>query len=163
MRRSSSLSANTEEARKHAPKPPDSATLSTPTSSGTIEKESSRKSLFLQSTVSASRKTSSLSLESTASCTIKKTTLKLSLPSTQLPPVKSVSKNGTQIFSHSTRSPLTSSKLRKDSSSAPLDRRLNLSARKMPATPESRDSCFVILPQVEMKAVDDVVISPFSE
>ncbi|EXB57541.1 hypothetical protein L484_022647 [Morus notabilis] len=89
------------------------------------------------SSASSSRRVPSTSVDSTGSSTIWKTVSKLSSPSS--------------------RSPTFTSGLRSASLSSSLDRGSNLSGRrKAAATPEIRDSKFIVLPQVEIKAGDDV-------
>lgn len=89
------------------------------------------------SSSSSSRRLPSTSLDSTGGSTIKKTVSKLSSPSP--------------------RSPRVSGGSRSASLSSSLDRSSNLSGRRKAATtPESKDSKFIVLPQVEIKAGDDV-------
>ncbi|PPD82943.1 hypothetical protein GOBAR_DD20121 [Gossypium barbadense] len=130
--------ANLSETRKSVPVSPVGRSLSTSTASGTSIQKTLRKSTVKPSSSASSslKKISSSSLDSTASSASKKTISKVSSPIT--------------------RSPTVSSGLRSGSLSSSLDRSSNLSGRKKAATPESRDSHFIVLPQVEIKAGDDV-------
>ncbi|XVF00530.1 hypothetical protein REPUB_Repub04eG0008800 [Reevesia pubescens] len=130
--------ANLSDTRKSVPVSPVGRSLSTSTASDTSIQKTVRKST-VKPALSASfslKKITSSSLDSTASTTSRKTISKVSSPST--------------------RSPTVSSGLRGGSLSSSLDRSSNLSGRKKAATPESRDSRFIVLPQVEIKAGDDV-------
>ncbi|KAL3612128.1 hypothetical protein D5086_003148, partial [Populus alba] len=102
----------------------------------TVKKSSVKPALSVSSSSSSRRLTSS-SLDSTGSSMSRKTISKLSSPSA--------------------RTPSSSSGLRTGSLSISLDRSSNLSGRRRAGTPESRDSRFIILPQLEInKAGDDV-------
>ncbi|OMO92313.1 hypothetical protein COLO4_17682 [Corchorus olitorius] len=128
------------ETRKSVPVSPVGRSLSTSTASDTSIQKTVRKSI-VKPAISASsslKKTTSSSVDSTASSTSRKTISKVSSPST--------------------RSPTVSSGLRAGSLSSSLDRSSSLSGRKKLATPESRDSRFIVLPQVEIKAGDDVFV-----
>ncbi|TYJ49664.1 hypothetical protein E1A91_A01G150500v1 [Gossypium mustelinum] len=131
--------ANLSETRKSVPVSPVGRSLSTSTASDTSIQKTLRKSTVKPSSSASSslKKISSSSLDGTASSSSKKTISKVSSPIT--------------------RSPKVSSGLRSGSLSSSLDRSSNLSGRKKAATPESRDSRFIVLPQVEIKAGDDVV------
>ena len=87
--------------------------------------------------VSSSKRVPSASLDSTASSTTRKVVPKVSSPSPRSPSISSGSKGG--------------------SLSSLVKRSSGLSGHRKVATPESRDSRLVILPQVEIKAGDDVV------
>ncbi|KAM1883329.1 hypothetical protein ACFX13_004704 [Malus domestica] len=88
------------------------------------------------STSSSSSRRPTSSLDSSASSGVRKSVSKLSSPSA--------------------RSPAVTSGLRTGSLSSSLDRNSSLSGRRKTATPEHRDSRFVVLPQVEIKAGDDL-------
>lgn len=109
------------------------------TSSEATKHDPVRKS-YMKPTLSGSpaysKRISSSSLDSTGSSTTRKTVSKVSSPSA--------------------RSPSITSGLRGGSLSSSLDRSSSLSGRRKSATPESRDSRFIVLPQVEVKAGDEV-------
>ncbi|XP_062095531.1 187-kDa microtubule-associated protein AIR9 [Humulus lupulus] len=88
------------------------------------------------SSSTSSRRVISTSLDSTGGSAIRKTVSKLSSPSS--------------------RSPTVSTGLRSSSLSSSQDRSSTLSGRRKTGTPDSRDSKFIVLPQVEIKASDDV-------
>lgn len=76
--------------------------------------------------------------------------------------VDSVGSGGTRktvskVSSSSARTPSRSSGLKTGSLSSSIDRSSSLSARRRTTTPDSKDSKFMMLPQVELKASDDVV------
>ena len=129
--------------RKSIPVSPVGRSLRTSTGSDITKQESVRKSSVKpassvsSSSSSFSRRITSTSLDSSGSSGIRKTVSKLSSPSA--------------------RSPSISSGLRAGSLSSSLDRSSTLSGRRKAGTPESRDSRFIVLPQVEIKAGDDVV------
>lgn len=130
--------------RKSVPVSPVGRSLKTSTGSDITKQESVRKSSVRpassvsSSSSSFSRRITSTSLDSSGSSGIRKTVSKLSSPSA--------------------RSPSVSSGLRAGSLSSSLDRSSSLSGRRKAGTPESRDSRFIVLPQVEIiKAGDDVV------
>ncbi|XP_022762690.1 187-kDa microtubule-associated protein AIR9-like isoform X2 [Durio zibethinus] len=130
--------ANLSETRKSVPMSLVGRSLSTSTASDTSTQRTVRKTT-IKPAVSASsslKKITSSSLDSTASSTSRKTISKVSSPTA--------------------RSPTISGGLRAGSLSSSLDRSSNLSGRKKAVTPESRDSRFIVLPQVEIKAGDDV-------
>ncbi|KAE7996085.1 hypothetical protein FH972_000834 [Carpinus fangiana] len=128
--------------RKSIPVSPVGRNLRTSTGSDITKQESVRKSSVKpassvsSSSSSFSRRITSTSLDSSGSSGIRKTVSKLSSPSA--------------------RSPSISSGLRAGSLSSSLDRSSTLSGRRKAGTPESRDSRFIVLPQVEIKAGDDV-------
>ncbi|XP_024018937.1 187-kDa microtubule-associated protein AIR9 isoform X2 [Morus notabilis] len=132
------------ETRKSTPATPLDRSLRRSTDSDvtkhtSVSRSSAKPSLSVSSASSASssRRVPSTSVDSTGGSTIGKTVSKLSSPSS--------------------RSPTFTSGLRSASLSSSLDRGSNLSGRrKAAATPESRDSKFIVLPQVEIKAGDDV-------
>ncbi|KAM6551906.1 hypothetical protein CsatB_001714 [Cannabis sativa] len=97
-----------------------------------------RQSLSVSSPSSStsSRRVTSTSLDSSGGSAIRKTVSKLSSPSS--------------------RSPTVSTGLRSSSLSSSQDRSSTLSGRRKTGTPDSRDSKFIVLPQVEIKASDDV-------
>ncbi|KAL5731675.1 microtubule-associated protein air9 [Ranunculus cassubicifolius] len=84
----------------------------------------------------SSKRLSSSSIDSSGSSTLRKTSSKLLSPSARSPSLSSGSKSG--------------------SLSSSFDRGSTLSSRRKMSTPESRDSRFMMLPQVEAKAGDDV-------
>lgn len=87
--------------------------------------------------VSSTKKVASTSLDSTGSSSVvRKAVGKVSSPSIRTPQVSTGSKGGSLPTS--------------------LDKSSNLSSRKKAGTPESRDSRLIMLPQVEIKAGDDV-------
>lgn len=124
--------------RKSLPVSPASRSLSTSTvSESSIVKTVRKPSLKPALSVSpALKKGATSSVESTGSTGSRKTASKLSSPSA--------------------RSPAVSSGLRAAALSSSLDRSSSLSGRRSSATPESRDSRFIVLPQVEVKGGDDV-------
>lgn len=63
------------------------------------------------------------------------------------------------ISSPSTRSPRTISSLKSGSMSSSMDRGSSLSGRRKSSTPDGRDSRFMMLPQVDIKASDELVSS----
>ncbi|KAF5205341.1 Microtubule-associated air9-like protein [Thalictrum thalictroides] len=109
-----------------------SRTLSGSDVSRQVRKPSLRESL----SGSSSKGLSSSSIESSSSSTLRKTSSKLSSSSARSPSLSSGSKYG--------------------SLSSSVDRASTLSSRRKGANPESRDSRFIVLPQVETKAGDDV-------
>ncbi|PON54757.1 LRR domain containing protein [Parasponia andersonii] len=114
------------------------STESVVTRQATVSRLSVKQSLSVSSPSSvSSRRVTSTSLDSSGGSTIRKTVTKLSSPSS--------------------RSPTVSTGLRSTSLSSSLDRNSSLSGRRKAATPESRESKFIVLPQVEIKASDDVV------
>ncbi|KAL5577368.1 hypothetical protein UlMin_019067 [Ulmus minor] len=128
------------EARKSTPASPLEGSLKKSTGSdvtkqATVSRSSVKKSPPVSSSLSSSRRVTSISLDSGGSSSIRKTASKLS---------------------SSTRSPTVSSGLRSTSLSTSLDRSSSFSGRKKVGTPDSRDSKFIVLPQVEIKASDDV-------
>ncbi|KAL9252679.1 187-kDa microtubule-associated protein AIR9-like protein [Drosera capensis] len=153
---SSLRSSSTKEARKPSSVFPDTATPVTPTSSAINDKDLSRQPSFSRSTFSSSLKASSISSESTACSISKRVASKLSSPSAQTPSPKIAPKSRTKLPSNSASSASLSSELKKGSLSSPLDRSCSAPSRKKPTTPESRDSRFIMLPQVEVKGGDDV-------
>ncbi|KAG6695757.1 hypothetical protein I3842_09G113900 [Carya illinoinensis] len=126
--------------RKSVPVSPVGRSLNTSTGSDVAKQETARKSSMKPassaSSPSSSRMVTSTSLGSSGSSGIRKTVSKVS--------------------SSSARSPSVSSGLRARSLSSSLDRSSSLSGRRQVANPESRDSRFIALPQVEIKASDDV-------
>lgn len=146
VNKASSTRSSVPVTRKSIPVSPVSrVSKTTPTGSNVSKQESVRRSLVkpalsASSTSSASRRIASTSLDSSGSSGIRRSVSKLSSPS-------------------SSRSPAVSSGLRGGSLSMSLDRSASLSGRRKVGTrtPESRDSRFIVLPQVEVKAGDDVV------
>jgi Leucine-rich repeat (LRR) protein len=136
-----STRASVSETRKSIPvSPVGRSSKTTPTGSNVSKQETVRKSLVKPalsvSSSLSSRRITSTSLDSSGSSGIRRTVSKLSSPSS--------------------RSPSISSGLRGGSLSTSLDRSSSLSGRRKVGTPDSRDSRFIVLPQVEIKAGDDV-------
>lgn len=132
--------AGVSETRKSVPVAPLGRSLNTSTGSDVVKQETVRKSSVKPvSSVaySSSRRVTSTSLDSSGNSGTRKTVSKVS--------------------SASARSPSVSSGLRAGSLSSSLDRSSISSGRRKVATPESRDSRFIVLPQVEIKAGDEVV------
>ncbi|XP_044495976.1 187-kDa microtubule-associated protein AIR9 isoform X2 [Mangifera indica] len=121
------------EARKSVPVSPVSKSTESDAKQDTVKKASVRPALSVSS---SSRRVSSVSVDSSSSSVSRKTISRVSSPSAH--------------------SPSVSSGLRTGSLSSSLDRSSNLSRRRRAGTPESRDSRFIVLPQVEIKAGDDV-------
>ncbi|RXH98895.1 hypothetical protein DVH24_011220 [Malus domestica] len=88
------------------------------------------------STSSSSSRRATSSLDSSASSGVRKSVSKLSSPLA--------------------RTPTVTSRLKTGSLSSSLDRSSSLSGRRKTATHESRDSRFIVLPHVEIKASDDL-------
>ncbi|GAY33989.1 hypothetical protein CUMW_009130 [Citrus unshiu] len=132
-----STRASVSQTRKSVPISPVGQSLSKSTGSDakteTLKKASTKPAL---SVASSSRRVSSMSLDSSGSNVSRKTISKVSSPSV--------------------RSPSVSSGLRNGSLSSSLDRSSNLSGQRRAGTPQSKDSRFIVLPQVEIKAGDDV-------
>ncbi|KAK3188669.1 hypothetical protein Dsin_028230 [Dipteronia sinensis] len=133
-----STRASVSETRKSVPVSPLSRSLNKSTGSDVSKQDTVKKASIKPalSVSSSSRRVSSTSLDSSTSSVNKKTISKVSSPSA--------------------RSPSISSGLRTGSLSSSLDRSSNLSGRRRTGTPESRDSRFIVLPQVEIKAGDDL-------
>ncbi|KAI3455940.1 hypothetical protein Pfo_012603 [Paulownia fortunei] len=127
------------ETRKLVPISPVAKTPRTPTSSDSSKQDSSKKTSFRSSQLSVSsiKRISSPSLDSTGSSS-------------------SVRKSVAKVSPLSTRSPTISTGSKSGSLSTSLDRSSSLYGRKKVGTPESRDSRLIMLPQVEVKAGDDV-------
>lgn len=127
------------EIRRSVPVSPLAKTPRVSVSSDASKQESvKRTSAKLSSpSLSSARRSASTSLESIASSvSTRKFSTKLSSPAAQSPSVSTGSKAG--------------------SLSKSLDRSSNSSSRKKGGTPEGRDSRLIMLPQVEIKAGDDV-------
>ncbi|KAL8461070.1 hypothetical protein ACS0TY_032523 [Phlomoides rotata] len=127
------------ETRKSIPISPVARTPRTPTSSEFSKQDFSKKTSVRSTplSVSSMKKISSPSLDSTGSSrTVKK-------PAAKVSPI-------------SARSPTFSSGSKSGSLSTSVDRSSSLSGRRKLGTPESRDSRLIMLPQVEVKAGDDV-------
>ncbi|KAL0352796.1 UNVERIFIED_CONTAM: microtubule-associated protein AIR9 [Sesamum angustifolium] len=148
IRRTSALSIakpairqSVPETRKSVPISPVAKTPRTPTSSDSSKQDSSKKTSLRSSQLSVSsvKKISSPSLDSTGSS-------------------GSIRKSITKVNSLSARSPTVSSGSKSGSVSTSLDRSSTLPGRKKVGTPESRDSRLIMLPQVEAKAGDDVIV-----
>ncbi|KAK4399410.1 microtubule-associated protein AIR9 [Sesamum angolense] len=130
------------ETRKSVPISSVAKTLRTPTSSDSSKQDSSKKTSLRSSQLSVSsvKKISSPSLDSTGSS-------------------GSIRKSITKVNSLSARSPTVSSGSKSGSVSTSLDRSSTLPGRKKVGTPKSRDSRLIMLPQVEAKAGDDVIVT----
>ncbi|KAF7842164.1 187-kDa microtubule-associated protein AIR9 [Senna tora] len=125
------------ETRKSVPASPMGRSLRTSISSDVTELEIAKRSLVKSaSSVSSSSRKVTSSLDSSSSTSTRRTVSKLSSPPA--------------------RSPSVSSALRSGSLSSSQDRNSTLSGRRKGSTPETRDSRFIVLPQVEIKASDDV-------
>ncbi|KAF5472567.1 hypothetical protein F2P56_009278 [Juglans regia] len=135
-----STRASVPETRKSVPVSPVGRSLNTSTGSDVGKREIVRKPSVKPASSatssSSSRRVTSTTLGSSGSSGIRKTVSMISSPSA--------------------RSPSVSSGLRAGSLSSSLDRSSSLSGRRKAATPESRDSRFIVLPHVEIKAGDDV-------
>nr|DAD37235.1 TPA_asm: hypothetical protein HUJ06_007876 [Nelumbo nucifera] len=128
---------NISETKKASPVTPTSRTSRASPKSDASKQDSVKKPTLRPSlSVSSAKKVPSSSLDSSGSSTLRKTVSKVSSPSARSPSVTSMSKLG--------------------SLSSSVDRGSSLSGRRRASTPESRDSCFIMLPQVEIKAGDDV-------
>lgn len=98
------------------------------------------------------------SSESSKQDSMKKISVRLSQSSvSSVKKVSSPSLDGSGGSSTIRKSPTISSGSKSGSLSTSLDRSYSLSGRKKVGTPESRDSRLIMLPQVEVKASDDVV------
>ncbi|KNA25666.1 hypothetical protein SOVF_002920 [Spinacia oleracea] len=136
---------------------PGAGTLKTPTSTSSNKNDSANKVAFVRATGSSTKKVNSSSpVDSTASNITKKLVSKSSTPSVQSPLISSGLKKSNKLSSPVARSPSVSSGIRKGTVSASRDQSSSLSGRKSAATPEGQDSRFIVLPQVETKAGDDV-------
>ncbi|KAM7505783.1 hypothetical protein LguiB_004687 [Lonicera macranthoides] len=137
------------ETRKSVPISPVARTPRTLPNSNATKQDSVKKSSVKSSpSLSSSRRVSSASIDSTCSSTgsstVRKAVPKISSPSARSPSISSGSK--TSISSGSKSGSLLASR----------ERSSTLSGRRKVGTPESRDSRFIMLPQVEIKAGDDV-------
>lgn len=149
------------ETKKSGPVSPGARTLKTPTNSSlslSLSKNNSVNKLSLtRATGSSTRKVnSSTALDTTASSMTKKLVSKNSTPAVQSPSITSGLKKSNKHSSPVAHSPSVSSGFRKGTLSASREQTSSLSDRKKVATPESQDSRFIVLPQVETKAGDDV-------
>lgn len=125
--------------RKSIPVSPGTRSLKTSSGSDITKQEIAKKSSVkpaLSKSSSSSKRVASSSMDSSGSSTTRKTISKASSPSI--------------------RSPSLTSGSRISSLSLSVDRSSSLSGRKKAATPQSRDSRFIVLPQVDIKAGDDV-------
>lgn len=143
------------ETKKLGPVSPSARTLKTPTSSS-FHKNDSVNKLPLTRGSSTRKANSSLSVDSTASSSTKNFVSKNSTLSAQSPSITSGLKKSNKLSSPLARSPSVSSGFKKATVSASQDQGSNLSSRKKVASPEGQDSHFIVLPQVEIKAGDDV-------
>ncbi|KAL2467410.1 microtubule-associated protein [Abeliophyllum distichum] len=123
------------ETRRSFPASPVSKTLTTSTSSDASKQESNRRTSLRSSpsSVSSKRITSSSIDSTSSSSSVRKSISKVSSPSTR---VSSGSKAGVVLTS--------------------LDRSSSLSGRRKVGAPENRDSLLIMLPQVEVRAGDDM-------
>ncbi|PHT55649.1 hypothetical protein CQW23_04135 [Capsicum baccatum] len=127
------------EIRRSVPISPLAKTPRASVSSDASKQESVKKTSakLSSASLSSTRKSASTSLESTATSV-------------------STRKLTTKVFSPAARSPSVSTGSKAGSSSKSLDRSICSSSRKKGGTPESRDSRLIMLPQVKIKAGDDV-------
>lgn len=130
------IRSSTLDARKSNPSTPVARTSRTLSNSDGSKLDSGKKSAVKSSPSVSSTRTTSTSLDPLSSSATRKSVSKISLPSTRSPSVSS----GSKINS------LPSS----------ADRTSALSGRRKVVTPDSRDSRLIMLPQVEVKAGDDV-------
>ncbi|KAL8129516.1 hypothetical protein V2J09_018671 [Rumex salicifolius] len=163
--RSSSFSAATKDSeqtsmmksKKSSLISPSAITSSTATSSRASNAHLVRKPSFTQSTVSSTKKSGSPSMENTgSSSTVRKSTSSLSTSLNQSPSASSGMKSRSKFVSSSNRSPSMSSQSKNGSSSSPQQKITNISGGRKTPTTERKDSHFITLPQVEIKAGDDV-------
>ncbi|KAL7243230.1 hypothetical protein ACSBR1_015608 [Camellia fascicularis] len=124
------------ETTKSVPSAPVTRTLRTLPTDVNKQDSGKKSSVKPSSSTSSSKRVPSTSLDSTASSTTRKVVLKTSSLSPRTPSVTNGSKGR--------------------SSTSSVDRSSGLSGRRKVGTPESRDSRFIMLPQVEIKAGDDV-------
>uniref|UniRef100_A0A803N0W9 Uncharacterized protein n=1 Tax=Chenopodium quinoa TaxID=63459 RepID=A0A803N0W9_CHEQI len=142
---------------KSGPISPGTRTSKMSTSSSLSKNDSDNKKSFTPAIGSSTSKFhSSPSVDSTVSSTTKKLLSKNSTQSAQSPSVSSGLKKSTKLSSPLTRSPSVSSGFRKGTVSASRDQSSSSSGRKKAATSDCQDSHFIVLPQVETKAGDDV-------
>lgn len=144
LRRSSVTSSHAGVAGKKVAASPVAFGSRMPTVSGASKAEVAKKPLskpaLSVSASSSSRKIGSSSVDvSGGGISSRKTVSRVSSPSS------------------SARSPAVSSRLRAGSLSSSSDRSSGLSGRRRVGTPDSRDSRFIVLPQIEIKANDDLV------
>ncbi|KAL9224400.1 hypothetical protein vseg_000436 [Gypsophila vaccaria] len=141
----------TGEMKKSGPVSPGARMLRTPSSGGMSKNDSVQKPSISRGTGSSTRKYGPSSIDSAGNSTSKKSMSKIGSPVAQSPSVTSELKRavkGSSSLAHSM------SLSRNNSSSR--DRSSSLSGRKKVADSEQQDSRFVFLPQVEIKASDDV-------
>ncbi|XP_028090834.1 187-kDa microtubule-associated protein AIR9 [Camellia sinensis] len=124
------------ETTKSVPSAPVTRTLRTLPTDVNKQDSGKKSSMKPSSSTSSSKRVPSSSLDSTASSTTRKVVLKTSSLSPRTPSVTNGSKGR--------------------SSTSSVDRSSGLSGRRKVGTLESRDSRFIMLPQVEIKAGDDV-------
>ncbi|XP_068655160.1 187-kDa microtubule-associated protein AIR9-like isoform X2 [Aristolochia californica] len=130
------------EVKKASPASSSTRSSSTSLKSETSKLDSAKKTSIKSSlSVSTNRRIPSSSLDSSGSSSLKRTISKVSSPSVRSP---------------SARSPSVTSSLKLSSLSSSVDRGSSLSGRRRTSTPDSRESRFMMLPQVEVKAGDDV-------
>uniref|UniRef100_A0A2P2LXJ8 187-kDa microtubule-associated protein AIR9 n=1 Tax=Rhizophora mucronata TaxID=61149 RepID=A0A2P2LXJ8_RHIMU len=134
----STVQTSVSETRKLVPMSPGNKSLRISTTSDINKSDAIKKASVKPAlnVYSASKRSTSSSLDSTHSSGSRKSSSKVSSPSAQSPSVSSGSRTG--------------------SLSTSLDRNSSLSGRRKAGTPESRDSRFIVLPQVDIKASDDV-------
>ncbi|PIA41703.1 hypothetical protein AQUCO_02200255v1 [Aquilegia coerulea] len=131
-----SIKASDSSTKKQSPVSPVTRASRTLSGGSDVSRQVRKPSLRESLSGSTSKGLSSSSIESSNSSTLRKSSSKLSSPSARSPSLSSGSKYG--------------------SLSSSVDRGSTLSSRRKGATPESRDSRFIVLPQVETKAGDDV-------
>ncbi|KAI8001985.1 187-kDa microtubule-associated protein AIR9 [Camellia lanceoleosa] len=124
------------ETTKAVPSAPVTRTLRTLPTDLNKQDSGKKSSVKPSSSTSSSKRVPSTALDSTASSTTRKVVSKTSSLSPRTPSVTNGSKGR--------------------SSTSSVDRSSGLSGRRKVGTPESRDSRFIMLPQVEIKAGDDV-------
>ncbi|GMP73783.1 hypothetical protein CsSME_00031418 [Camellia sinensis var. sinensis] len=124
------------ETTKSVPSAPVTRTLRTLPTDVNKQDSGKKSSMKPSSSTSSSKRVPSSSLDSTASSTTRKVVLKTSSLSPRTPSVTNGSKGR--------------------SSTSSVDRSSGLSGHRKVGTLESRDSRFIMLPQVEIKAGDDV-------
>ncbi|KAG9439115.1 hypothetical protein H6P81_019280 [Aristolochia fimbriata] len=137
-----SASGASSEVKKASPASPSTRTSSTSLKSEASKLDSVKKSSIKSSiSVSTTRRIPTSSLDSSGTSNLRRSISKVSSPSARSP---------------SARSPSVTSSLKLSSLSSSVDRGSSLSGRRKTSTPDSRESRFMMLPQVEVKAGDDV-------
>ncbi|XP_057544940.1 187-kDa microtubule-associated protein AIR9 [Amaranthus tricolor] len=149
------VSKSVREVKKLGSVSPAATTLKTPTSTSYSKIDPVSKPRFTRTTGSSTKMVDS---SSSAGSTIKKLVSKNLTSSARSPAVTTTNelKKSNKFSSPSARSPSVNSGFKKGATSASRDRNSSLSGEKKVTTPESQDSRFIVLPQVEMKAGDDL-------